>query len=301
MIRSFSTTAVASLMIFLPSFVTAEEPSKSPYQIVDEAPDSAWRNIDPENTIYLDLAGGRVVIELAPQFAPGHVANTKALIREGFYDDASFYRIQDGYVAQGGAGEGSVDSGKKPTVGKREIPLEAFRSEISELPFTPLGNSDPYAPEAGFSDGFPVGRDPQAGEGWIAHCQGAFAMARGSAPDSGGSEFYVAIGHAPRFLDRNVTVYGRVVHGLRHVTTLTPANAGNGVFENPADRQPIIGFAVASDVPDADRLDVQVMDTTSDSFKAYVDARRNRRGEWFIEAKNHIDLCGAPVPTRLEP
>src|SRR5687767_10021007 len=61
-----------------------------------------WRPLDPENTLYLDLPAGRVVLELFPAMAPGHVANVKALAREGYFDGLTLNRAQDNYVAQWG-------------------------------------------------------------------------------------------------------------------------------------------------------------------------------------------------------
>jgi peptidylprolyl isomerase len=70
---------------------------------------------DPENTLYLDLTHGRVVIELRPDLAPKHVARIKELTREGFYNGVPFHRVIDGFMAQGGdpTGTGTGGSGKK--------------------------------------------------------------------------------------------------------------------------------------------------------------------------------------------
>ncbi len=58
-----------------------------------------WRALDPENTLYMELASGRVVIELAPAFAPLHVANIRGLVRAGYFNGLSIVRVQDDYVA----------------------------------------------------------------------------------------------------------------------------------------------------------------------------------------------------------
>jgi peptidylprolyl isomerase len=70
---------------------------------------------DPENTLFLDLKDGRVVIELRPDLAPGHVARIKELARSGFYDGTVFHRVIDGFMAQGGdpTGTGMGGSGQK--------------------------------------------------------------------------------------------------------------------------------------------------------------------------------------------
>ena len=75
----------------------------------------AAQALDPENTLYMDLESGRVVIELRPDLAPNHVARIKELVREGFYDGTPFHRVIPGFMAQGGdpTGTGTGGSGKK--------------------------------------------------------------------------------------------------------------------------------------------------------------------------------------------
>ena len=80
--------------------LAGEAPVKSMDDILAAAPASAWRAVDPENTLYLTLPQGRVVIELAPAFAPNHVANIKALVRERYFDGLVVERVQDNYVVQ---------------------------------------------------------------------------------------------------------------------------------------------------------------------------------------------------------
>ena len=70
---------------------------------------------DPENTLYIDVPAGRVVIAMRPDLAPGHVAQIKKLARQGFYDGVPFHRVIDGFMAQTGdpTGTGSGGSGNK--------------------------------------------------------------------------------------------------------------------------------------------------------------------------------------------
>lgn len=76
---------------------------------------TADTTLDPENTLYLDLADGRVVIKLRPDLAPAHVARIKELTREGFYNGLNFHRVIPGFMAQTGdpRGDGTGGSGKK--------------------------------------------------------------------------------------------------------------------------------------------------------------------------------------------
>src|SRR6478609_3613524 len=120
-----------------------------------------WRALDPENTLYLELATGRVVIELAPAFAPRHVANVKTLAREHYYDGLAIVRAQDNYVVQlADPNAEKPELARKIQQGKRTLPPEFDRAFDSKLPFTRLPDGDVYAPRVGFSDGFPMARDP---------------------------------------------------------------------------------------------------------------------------------------------
>jgi peptidylprolyl isomerase len=259
-----------------------------------------WRPLDPENTLYLELAAGRVVIELQPAFAPGHAANVKALIREGYYDGLSINRVQDNYVVQWGDPNGDDEKARRPIrKAKATLPAEFDRTIAADLPFAPLSDGDLYAPEVGWSSGFAAGRDPKAGRTWLTHCYGALGSARGNEADSGGgTELFVVIGHAPRHLDRNITVFGRVVQGMQWLAALPRGTGALGFYEKPEQRVPIRAMRVAADVPPAERLALEVLRTDTDAFRALVDARRNRHEEWFKYAVGRVELCNVPVPVR---
>ncbi|WP_157976679.1 peptidylprolyl isomerase [Parahaliea mediterranea] len=269
---------------------------RSPYEIIENAPASAWRSLAAQNTLYLDLPQGRVVIELAPRFAPAHSANIKTLAREGFYDGLSIYRVVEGFVAQGGDQSKQRDTG----AGQRQLKSERFTTAVAAGDFTFLPDPDSYAPRTGFVDGLPAAFDPATGEAWLIHCPAAFAMARDDSPDSGGTEFYVVLGHAPRYLDRNVTVFGRVVHGMDVMQQLNRSRSDLYGTLAEERRNPILRLQVAADVPASERLDIQVMDTGSASFAELVAARRNRPEPWFVETPDYVDACAVSVPTRLQ-
>ena len=199
-----------------------------------------WRPLDPENTLYLELATGRVVLEMAPAFAPLHVANVKALVREKYFDGLSINRAQDNYVVQWGDGDADDKDKRRPIrAAKATLPAEFDRGFAADLPFTRSPDGDVYAPESGWSQGFPVARDLKSGRAWMIHCYGTLGAGRGNAADSGGgTELFVVIGHSPRHLDRNDTVFGRVVKGIEHLSTL-PRGAGPlGFYEKAEQRVP---------------------------------------------------------------
>jgi peptidylprolyl isomerase len=261
---------------------------------------SDWRPLDPENTLYMDLANGRVVMELAPAFAPQHVANVKALAREKYYDGLAIVRVQDNYVVQWADPEAEKpDLARKVQRAHRNLPPEFERPLDPKLPFTRLPDPDVYADEVGFSDGFPVARDPRSGKMWLVHRYGMVGAGRDNAPESGGgTELYAVIGHAPRHLDRNVTLLGRVVQGIELLSALPRGTGPMGFYEKPAERAPIKSLRVAADVPESERTKLEVLRSDTETFKQLIESRRNRREEWFHFSAGKIEIGNVPMPVR---
>jgi len=259
-----------------------------------------WRALDPENTLYLELANGRVVIELASTFAPNHVANIKTLVREHYFDGLAFLRCQDNYVVQWGDPDAEKPDRKRKIQNARAtLPSEFDRPFDRKLPFTRLPDGDVYAREAGFSDGFPVARDPKSKKMWLVHCYGMVGAGRDNPPDSGGgTELYVVIGQAPRHLDRNVTLVGRVWQGMELLSSMPRGTAAMGFYDKPEQRTPIKAIRVAADVPVEERSKLEVLRTDTPTFQALIESRRNRREEWFHFQAGHIELCNVPIPVR---
>lgn len=272
----------------------ASEVARTPAEIVAGAADAEWRRLDPDHTVYFELPDGRFVMELAPWAAPRHVENLKAMVRGGHFDRGTVVRSQDNYVAQWAAElpEGGAEgiAGSLPG----ELVVDA-----AGLPFAPLPDADVYAPEAGFTRGFPVGRDPATGETWLAHCYGVVGVARGDDPDSGNaSSLYAVTGHGPRHLDRNATMVGRVVAGMEHLSTL-PRGTGNlGFYESPEERVPIVSARMGSDLLPEERIQLQLLRTDSASFRDYVMAYRTRAEDWFVHKAERVDLCNVRIPIR---
>ena len=263
-------------------------------QILAASTPMDWRPLDPQNTLYVELATGRVVIELEPLFAPNHVANVVALARGRYFDGLTIYRTQDNYVVEFG------DPDKKKPVGTAHRTLAAeFERPLRGLSINKLPDPDTYAPEVGFIDGFPVAADPGVGRAWLVHCYGMVGAGRENDVDSGGgTEPYVVIGQAPRHLDRNVTLFGRVVSGIELLTVLPRGTGTLGRYENSEHRVPIRSVRVAADVPPGERTELEVLRTDTPTFLAYVEARRNRREEWFKVPAGRVDVCNVPIPSR---
>lgn len=278
-----------------------ETKTRSAKEIIDAAPDSAWRDLDPTNTLYMELPTGRVVIELAPGFAPEHVANIKTMAQGGFWDGTSIYRAQDNFVVQFGDADAddAAKARKHPAGTKEKLPAEFTRK--GPVKFDRLKDKDGWAPQVGFADGFAVGRDPVTDQTWIAHCYGALGAGRNNAPDSSiGAELYVVIGQAPRALDKQLTMVGRVVQGMPLLSATPRGPDPMGFYEDPAQRAPITAIRLASDVPAAERTNLQVLRTDSQAFIDATEARRNRKDDFYTIPAGHIDLCNVPLPVRTK-
>jgi len=271
-------------------------------QILEASKPSDWRPLDPANTLYMDLPGGRVVIELAPNYAPLHAQNIRTLAHEHYWDGLAILRVQDNFVTQWGDPEAETDHPThKRSIGsaKTTVPAEFERNISASLPFTRLPDGDVYAPQVGFSGGFPVARDPEAGKTWLAHCYGMVGAGRDNAPDSGpGTELYAVIGQAPRQLDRNIAVVGRVVQGMELLAALPRGTGAMGFYDKPPQRTPILRVRLASDVPAAQRMNLQVLRTDTPTFNALIESRRNRSDAWYLHKAGKIDLCNVPLPVR---
>lgn len=278
--------------LLLAAFAPVSPPGTQ--QVIERSKPSDWRRLDPANTLYMDVNGGTVVIELAPAFAPLHVANIKTLVRERFFDGTTINRVQENYVTQwGDATEGKPLGGARAT-----LPLEAER-DMAGLAFVKLPYPDAYAPETGFVDGFAAARDPRRGRAWLTHCYGTVGVGRGESPESGsGAELFTAIGHAPRHLDRNYAPVGRIVQGMELLTALPRGTGALGFYEKPEQRLPVERVRLGSDLPEAERLNVEVMRTDTATFAAFVEARANRERDGFLVGAGGVDVCNIRVPVR---
>ncbi len=283
---------------------TAIQLYKSYTEIVATAAPSDWRVPDAENTVYLELVSGRVVLELAPQFSPHHVGNIRSLIREGYFDGLAIIRSQDNYVVQWGD---SDEKNPRPFKNaKSKLPPEFTRTltaaEFGRFAFDPLPDIDGYAPQVGFASGFYAGRDPKTSQVWLAHCYGALGVGRGNAPDSGsGASLYVVTGHAPRHLDKNITLVGRVLQGMSLLSSLPRGTKALGFYDKPSEFVPIKSVKIAADVPKAARTNLEVIRTDTALFKNAVEALRNRAGDWFKVPAGHVELCNVPIAVRTAP
>ena len=260
--------------------------------------DADWRPLAPSDTLVMALDSGEVVIELAPQFAPQHVENIRKLVQHGYFDQSAVVRVHENYVVQWG----SPDENRPLGPAAPELPMETVRSNAPDLRITALPDGDVYAPQVGYSNGFPVAMDEGREQAWLTHCYGMVGVGRGMGATSGnGSSLYVVTGHAPRHLDKNVTLVGRVLSGMEHLTTLPRGTGPLGFYESADQYVKILSIRLLESLPAAARPNLQVMRTDTDSFRTLIEARRNRHEDWFLDPVGKLELCNMPVPIRAIP
>jgi peptidylprolyl isomerase len=287
-----------------------------------------------------------VVIQLMPPpFSQGWVGNVRTLANAHWWDGTSVYRVVDNWVAQWG----DVDEAKPlpegvvspemmswfgTAVSAEVLPItwtDAGQHEFGQTygspvipwpgPYGRLRLADPYSTAFGFKNGFPIGlgfppgiqfRTPpmQPMIGWPLHCYGSVGVARDLESTGTGSELYAVIGHAPRQLDRNIAVVGRVIEGIEHLSTLPRGKGEAGVYDDPALRVPIISVRLMSELLEEESEErglyiggsrwpsYQYLSTESDSFAKYAHVRANRHDDFYKVPAGGVDICNLPVPVR---
>ena len=273
----------------------------TPADIIKQSKPADWRALDPENTLIMEVGGKTVIFELAPRFAPQHAQNIRTLARDHYFDGLAVIRVQDNFVTQWGD---PVDDEKEPEKLKplgtalAKLPAE-FSVPYKGLALSPLRDKDGFAPVTGFANGIPVAADPARNRAWIPHCYGVIGAGRGGAVDSSnGSSLYVIIGQAPRALDLNITVVGRVIKGMEHLSALPRGSAAMGFYETPEQRTPIQTVRLLADLPEAQRPQLEVLRTDTATWNTLIESRRHATGDWYVHSAEHINVCNISVPTR---
>jgi len=297
----FAATVAAALALHAPANAQEPPPAKAGtmQRVLDDSKPSDWRALDPDNTLYVELANGRVIIELAPAFAPAHVANIRELARGKYWDGLAILRSHDNYVVQWGDPEGGTP--KTRTLGKarKQVPAE-FARGADGVALRAVPDRDGWAPETGFVQGFAVARDPKEGKAWLTHCYGSVGAGRDNPADSSnGTELYVVIGQSPRHLDRNITLVGRVISGMEILSAIPRGTGALGFFEKPEQRVEIESIRLLAEVPAREQTSLEVLRTDTATWDALVESRRNRRDDWYLRPAGHINVCNLPLPTRV--
>ncbi|MEN3745930.1 peptidylprolyl isomerase [Sphingomonas sp. HF-S3] len=292
---SGSTLALLALALAAPLSIAA--PALAQTSEAAALPED-WRTIPDNEILVVTLKNGhQVFIRLAARYAPAHVANIRKLAEARWWDGTSVYRVQDNYVAQWG----------DPTE-KKPLPPLVIANPPAEYEWsgwdgvTGFTRPDPYAGRTGHSaDGWSLAGN--ATHSWLPHCYGAVGVARDLAPSTGsGAELYAVIGHAPRHLDRNIAVAGRVIEGIGWLSSLPRGTGGGlGLYEDPAQRVPILSVRLASQLPEDERPRFQYRATDNPRFAAWIKARENRQNEFFTVPAGGVEICNAEAPVRRVP
>lgn len=309
-------------------------PQPSPGEIVAAAPAGDWIDIAPDDLLMMTLAPDArgkprtVLIQLMPPpFSTGWLSNIRALAKAHYWDGLAIYRVQDNYVAQWGDPAEDEKAARKLPDGLKAmtesdyvapVPVADREASIASLPRNT--GKDPYAARVFFLKGWPLAADnnsdapvkdarsgkpvpaPVQQPAWPTHCYGMVGVARGQRPGTGdGSTLYTVIGQAPRHLDRNIALVGRVIEGMEHLSSLPRGAGAQGFYEDAGMRVRIVSVRLASELPPAEQPHVQYLSTGSASFARYADARANRRDPFFLVPAGGADICNIPVPIRRKP
>lgn len=307
----------------------------SPPEIVNAAPKVDWVAIAPSDLLVMDLAPDakgkprRVVIQLMPApFSQGWVGNIRKLAAARFWDGLSINRVQDNYVVQWGDAnaEDQAKARKLPeglaTMAEAdyEVPVtdgewvaltqmaaesaaQSARNAAafvdgpsqSDAPPAPYLGRDEYARTTAFAGGWPWTYE-SSGRSSV-HCYGMVGVGRDMPPNTGtGAELYTVIGHAPRHLDRNIALVGRVIEGIEHLSSLPRGTGALGFYETAEERTAIVSVRIGNEVSGLPAY--EYLSTESESFARYADARANRRDAFFIRPAGGADICNIPVPVR---
>lgn len=299
--KTWKTLSLLALSIASLSASAVE--TRSTAEVIASAQEADWRTVEQDNLLYMTLPQGRVVFELAGDFAPEHVKQIKFLAQKHFWDDLHVYRVQDNYVVQFGDAYFEDELKKRPLPeGTKALPVEFERRDAGLEGVKYFPDRDGWASRVGYWKGFAVANEGE--KIWLSHCYGALGAGRDMAPDSSnGAELYVVIGQSPRYLDRNITLVGRVIYGMEHLSALPRGGGDNGgyagFYQDPAQYVPIKNIRLGSELEASEQLPLQVMKTENDVFADMVETRRNRRNDWFVSQMNYTDVCNIAVPVRL--
>ena len=302
MITRFTLAVLGASLLFGSACADAQQKDEASVKAQEALPmpttDADWRDLDPENTLYIKTAHGTMVVELAPEFAPKHVARIKKLTRQKFYDDITFHRVIGGFMNQTGDPKGDG-------TGQSEDPdLEGefmFRRDPSSMNVT-LVNRQMFKDttvDTGFYKAFPVATKP-AGQAmltkdgavaaWGVHCKYVTSMARGPKENSANSQFFLLRDKSPQ-LNQSYTIWGTTVWGRDVLYKIAKGEMGKTPNFVPDIMEKV---NIGADLPESERIAVQVLRTDSNAFRLYLDSLKSRAGKY-------PEVCKIKVPTRLKP
>lgn len=291
--KALSTCALAMALSF-GSVAAQQNPTSSTAATPTATVNSAWQLLPQDNLLYLETDQGRIVILLAPQFAPQHVKRVKELVKAGFYDGVTFYRVIEGFVAQFGVPEHEWGTRGKLTPMKAEFSWPVRSGD----PYLLVQRPDLLAEETGFNQGFAVAREQN--QEWLVHCPGVVNMARANEPDTGVADIAIMMGQATRHLDKNMSAFGKVIWGQYAINRIRRGEAADGgVIGTAAARTVIKQARLGSDLAPDRQLQLEWLSTTSSEFSQSLAERRSRTHVFYQHKGNgNMDVCYPQVPVR---
>jgi len=262
----------------------------APALAAPKAPSAAdWRAPNPDDVLVIDTNKGRVIVELVPEVAPGHVARLKELARKGTYDGRTFFRVIDRFMAQTGdpkdTGEGQTDL---PNL-KAEFTFRRDATSPFVLAASPTGTEEGFVkslPVVGQALSWTEMTADKKVAAWGSYCPGVVGMARDDDVDSGNSQFFL-MRQPYMSLDKRYTAFGRVISGLEVIRAI---KTGEPV---PAPQDRMDRVRVLADIPAAERPTVRVIDPAGPWFKSEIDRVRKDKGADF-------SLCDVNIPAEVK-
>ena len=299
--------AAALLALSFPAAAQQAVESPTPASVIAAAPASDWKPIDPADLLVMDLAPDaagkprRVIVQLIPPpFSEGWTSNIRKLAQAHWWDGTSVYRVVDNWVAQWGDADET-----KPLPEGVVSPLDSYETGGVHRMIDAFAHGDflkdPYSPNAFILSGWPIASDDMRLSAWPIHCYGSVGVARDTESTGTGSELYAVIGHAPRQLDRNIAVVGRVIEGIEHLSTLPRGNGEAGVYDDPVLRVPIVSVRLGNEVAEFPQPTFEYLASDSESFAEYVRVRANRQDDFYKVPAGGVDVCNVQVPIRRVP
>ncbi len=310
--------ATLGLSLALPVAAQEADERPTPNSVVEGATADEWEAISANDLMVMRLAddaeGNRreVVIQLMPKpFSQGWVDNIRLLAETNFWDGTTVYRVVDNWVTQWGDGEDDKAKAKPLPEGIKVVPESEYvvgdQPEDDhcgyhvcpanrQIKLSEFRTIEPYGTGA-ISKGWPVA--VSGNQVWPTHCYASVGVARDLTPNTGtGAELYTVIGHAPRQLDRNIAVVGRVIEGIEHLSTLPRGKGGAGVYADDMERVPVQWVRMAGDLSEDAHPKFEYLATDSASFTEYVRVRANRSDGFYQVAAGGVDICNVQVPIR---
>jgi peptidylprolyl isomerase len=270
--------------------VAAPKPAAAPAAAGPAAPTAAdWRTPNPDDVLVIDTNKGRVIVEMIPEAAPNHVVRLRELAKAHFYDGQTFFRVIEGFMDQTGDPLNNGTGGSD----KPDVAAEFTFRRGAETPFVMAANQS--VSETGYVRSMPVMSQssmlmPMTTDGkvsaWALFCPGLLGMARGENPDSANSQFFLMRDGYPS-LEKRYTGFGRVISGQDVVKAI---KLGEPVAP-PQDK--MNQLRLLSDMPEASRPKVRVIDPAKPWFKAEIERVRAMKGADF-------SACDVQMPVEVK-